>query len=256
MISNSSASVGRVCERLLDEPARGWPPRCGPGRSTTGRATRRRRHGARSLGRRVARAPSGDRPGSTLRRDRRRERRQAVALVEERRARSASMPDHVHGPLRRGSVDHVGERPEVVVEPRPVVDDEDVRPPALDDLCVPQRRRVAPPADDHRVRRERRQDLVEPVGGAAVSVAIDRRSARRGQRRPAVGASRSTRRRRAAGRSASRRDGGAVDGPLRGRRGADGRATTIGDRPRARIAEPRPGDQDRPEVVALDVGVE
>ena len=68
--------------------------------------------------------------------------------------------------------------PEAEVEHRAVIDDEDIRPEPLDVLRVPHRRRRAPPADEDRVRLDRRQGLVEPALGGRVVGPVGRGPAR------------------------------------------------------------------------------
>ena len=80
----------------------------------------------------------------------------------------------VDGPDPEVGVDHVGQTAETLVEAGPVVDDEDIRPPAFDDLGVPERRRIAPPADDHRVRLQQVEHPVRPGGRLAVAAHVDR----------------------------------------------------------------------------------
>ena len=66
------------------------------------------------------------------------ERRELVAGLQPPPAPVLVDPDRIDGPSdREVAVDHVGEFSQVQVEAGPVVGDEDVRPSALDQLCVP-----------------------------------------------------------------------------------------------------------------------
>ena len=132
----------------------------------------------------------------------------------------------------------------------------DVRAPALDVLGVPQRGRVAPPADDRGVGLHRRRGrgpsswrlraggwrrprvalrTSSSVGTTSATARIDR-----DHRRPAV---------QAQGRIGGRRWSAACAG-------AAGESRQEVDDGRRQDRQPRPGHQRRPEVVAADVGVD
>ena len=133
---------------------------------------------------------------------------------------------------------------------------------ALDPLGVPQRRRVAPPADDDRVRAPSTLRTWSVQRGRVVLVAlVDRREAvREGDQRSARGAR--WRGRRRSRRRRARRDGLGGRGRRVGRGRVGRRRRAVDGGPRASIAargqdrQPGPGHQRRTEVVAADVRVD
>ena len=79
------------------------------------------------------------------------------------------------GRRAKEAVDDLVGAAEVLVDHGSIIHDIHVGPLVLHELCVPQRRRVAPPADDHGVGGEGGQGRRQPMARGRVARLIDRR---------------------------------------------------------------------------------
>ena len=159
-------------------------------------------------------------------------------------------PDDVDGSRGRGSRrSRRSTSPRFAIEPGPVVDDVDVRAPALDQLCVPQRGRVAPPADDDGVRRHAQRATRSSHCSAPVSRLRSTSAHRRAGTSTAVGISTPRRARRTTATDRVERLATSLVARQRCAR------RSVATRRAASIASQVQTMSSGHEVVALDVGV-
>ena len=168
MISNSLASLGRLGERLVnerldvlgfvmggkEERQAGYPLSCDRAQTIDS----------------VDAVERAVRPAAAEA-----DRREDVTQLEF--GQVVGQADHVDRPLAQVAGDHFVGGAQVLVDHGPIIHHKHVRPLAVHELCIPERGRVAPPGDHHRVRLERGQRRVEPALGGRVGRLIDVRVA-------------------------------------------------------------------------------